>query len=57
VTGAALVAYRPQRSFLSLLHLGDRTALASKWGVVAVGHWVWRWKRAVDERFVRRFRR
>jgi len=57
VTGAPLVPYRPQRTFLSLLHLGDRTALASKWGVVAVGRWVWRWKRAVDLRFVRRFRR
>jgi NADH dehydrogenase FAD-containing subunit len=57
VTGTPLVAYRPQRQFLSLLHLGDRTAIASKWGIVAVGHWVWRWKRTVDLRFVRRFRR
>jgi len=57
VAGGPLVAYRPQRHFLSLLHLGDRTALASKWGIVAVGLWIWRWKRAVDERFVRRFRR
>jgi selenide,water dikinase len=35
--GTPLVAYRPQRHVLSLLHLGDRTALASKWGIVAVG--------------------
>ena len=56
VTGAPPVAYRPQRRFLSLLHLGDRTALASKWGLVAVGGWVWRWKHTVDLRFVRRFR-
>jgi selenide,water dikinase len=56
VAGASLVAYRPQRHVLSLLHLGDRTALASKWGIVAVGRWVWRWKRVVDVRFVQRFR-
>jgi selenide,water dikinase len=56
VAGGPLQRYRPQRHILSLLHLGNRTALASKWGLVAVGHWVWRWKHAVDERFVRRFR-
>ena len=54
--GRRLRPYRPQRRILSLLHLGDRTALAAKWGFVAAGHWVWRWKRALDERFVGRFR-
>lgn len=54
--GAPLRAYRPQRRILSLIHLGDRRALASKWGLVAVGGWVWRWKRWLDGRFVARYR-
>ncbi len=56
LAGKPLREYRPQRRILSLIHLGDRRALASKWGVVAVGGWVWRWKRMVDRRFVRRYR-
>jgi selenide,water dikinase len=56
LTGATLRPFEPQRHVLSLLHLGERRALASKWGVVAVGGWIWRWKRRVDARFVRRYR-
>jgi selenide,water dikinase len=53
--GTRLRRYRPQRNFLSLLNLGERQALAAKWGAVAVGRWVWRWKDWIDRRFVRRF--
>ena len=56
VEGRPLRAYRPQRDFLSLLHLGDRRALCAKWGAVAVGRSVWRAKDRIDRRFVRRFR-
>jgi selenide,water dikinase len=56
LSGRALRAYRPQRDFLSLLNLGERRALAAKWGMAAVGRWVWRWKDHIDRRFVRRFR-
>jgi selenide,water dikinase len=41
---------------LSLVHLGDRRALATKWGLVATGRWVWRLKQWVDRRFVERHR-
>ncbi len=51
-----LRAYRPQRNFLSLLNLGDRRALASKWGFSASGSWAWRLKDAIDRRFMSRFR-
>jgi pyridine nucleotide-disulfide oxidoreductase family protein len=54
--GARLVRYRPQRHVLSLLNLGGREALAAKWGAVVVGRWVWRWKDAIDRRFIARFR-
>jgi selenide,water dikinase len=56
LTGASMRPYRPQRHVLSLLHLGERRALASKWGLVVAGRWVWRWKCRVDARFVRRYR-
>jgi selenide,water dikinase len=57
IAGAPLRPYVPQRRILSLIHLGERCALATKWGVVIVGRWVWHAKRLIDERFVRRYRR
>jgi selenide,water dikinase len=57
LAGTALRPFVPQRRILSLIHLGEQNALATKWGVVVVGHWVWRAKRRIDERFVRRYRR
>jgi selenide,water dikinase len=56
LAGRGLASYRPQRDVLSLLNLGQRQALAAKWGAVAVGGWVWRWKDWIDRRFVDRFR-
>ena len=56
LAGRPLRRYRPQRDFLSLLNLGERHALAAKWGLVATGRWVWRWKDHIDRRFVERFR-
>jgi len=55
LAGRGLRRFRPQRDFLSLLNLGDRRALAAKWGLVAVGGWVWRLKDRIDRRFVERF--
>ncbi len=57
IAEAPLRPYVPQRRILSLIHLGERCALATKWGVVIVGRWVWHAKRRIDERFVRRYRR
>jgi selenide,water dikinase len=50
-----LRAYRPQRDFLTLLNLGDGTAIGGKWGASFEGRWVWRWKDRIDRRFMRRF--
>jgi selenide,water dikinase len=55
LTDARLHRYRPQRDFLSLVNLGEHRALAAKWGLVAVGAWVWHWKDRIDRRFVERF--
>ncbi|HYB44580.1 MAG TPA: FAD-dependent oxidoreductase [Candidatus Methylomirabilis sp.] len=55
VDGRPLRAYRPQRDFLSLLNLGDGSAVASKWGLTAEGRLIFRLKDWIDRRFVRRF--
>jgi selenide,water dikinase len=55
VGGAPLRRWRPQRDFLSMLNLGDRTAIVAKWGLAARGGWVWRWKNRIDRQFMERF--
>lgn len=53
--GDALIMYRPQRDYLSLLTTGARHAVACWRGLVWQGDWVWRWKDRIDRRFMRRF--
>ncbi len=53
--GERLRAYRPQRDFLTLLNLGDGTALGAKWGISFRGRWAMRWKDHLDRRFVQAF--
>ncbi len=53
--GERLHAYRPQRDFLTLLNLGDGTALGAKWGISFQGRWAMRWKDHLDRRFVEAF--
>ena len=44
--------YQPQRDYLKLISLGDRRALADKYGFALHGLWVWRWKDRIDRRFM-----
>jgi selenide,water dikinase len=55
LAGAELRRYSPQHDFLSLLNLGDGTALGGKWGRSFEGRWVMRIKDRIDRRFMRRF--
>ncbi|HEY7817022.1 MAG TPA: FAD-dependent oxidoreductase, partial [Vicinamibacteria bacterium] len=55
VEGKPLRRYRPQRDFLTLLNLGDGTALGAKWGRSFEGKWVMRLKDRIDRAFMRRF--
>jgi selenide,water dikinase len=49
-------AYEPQPVALQLITTGERNAIASWGSLCAEGHWVWRWKDAIDRRFVARYR-
>jgi selenide,water dikinase len=55
VLGRPLRNHRPQRRFLSLLSLGDRRATADRGPFSVTGRWVWRWKDAIDRKFMSRF--
>ncbi len=55
LAGARLRRYRPQRQWLSLIGLGDGTALGSRGRIVVQGRWVWRLKDRIDRRFVAKF--
>lgn len=54
--GAELREFRPQSHFLSLLNLGNRRALATKWGLVGSGKAAWTVKDRIDRSFVRQYR-
>jgi len=45
----------PQRAYLSLVSLGEKSAIASRGSLAAAGHWAWLWKDWIDRRFMNRF--
>ena len=53
--GEPLEAYRPQRDFLTLLNLGDGTAVGDRNGLVFEGAWVFKLKDWIDQRFMEKF--
>lgn len=54
-SAAQLREYRPQRDFLTLLNLGDGTAVGEKWGIPFAGRWVMALKDSIDRKFMTRF--
>ncbi len=50
-----LRSYRPQSDFLTLLNVGDGTALGAKWGMSFEGEWVMRLKDRIDRAFMKKF--
>ncbi|NOR80607.1 MAG: selenide, water dikinase SelD [Methyloprofundus sp.] len=50
-----LQEYKPQDGFLSLLALGKKQATGSKSLLSFSGSWVWRWKDAIDTKFMQQF--
>ncbi len=55
LSGAARRRYRPQRDYLRLISLGRRSAVAEKWGSAVAAPVLWRWKDAIDRKFMDRF--
>ena len=55
IGGVAVSDYAPQRRYLVLVGTGDHHAVAS-WGPFGwQGDWVYRWKQAIDQKFLDRF--
>ncbi|MEO0752901.1 MAG: selenide, water dikinase SelD [Pseudomonadota bacterium] len=54
-TGRGLRAYVPQRDYLKLISLGERSALAERFGVTLAGAVLWRWKDQIDTKFMTQF--
>ena len=55
--GHPLIAYRPQRGFLSILNTADGRALLHYKGLASWSRWAWRLKDRIDRGFMRRYRR
>ena len=54
--GTPLRRYQPQRDYLKLASLGEKRALAEKFGLRSGGKWLWWLKDNIDERFMAKFR-
>jgi len=48
--------YRPQKDYLKLISLGEKSALAERLGTSFSGPLMWRWKDRIDQKFMDRFR-
>jgi selenide,water dikinase len=55
LAGKAPQPYRPQADYLTLLNLGDGTAVGGKWRMHFEGTWVMQLKDRIDRRFMRRY--
>lgn len=51
------VPFKPQSKFLTLLALGDKSAIASRGRLAVAGGWAWKWKDHIDRAFMSRFQK
>ena len=56
LSGEDLRPYKPQKDYLKLISLGERSALAERHGRTLSGSLMWRWKDHIDQRFMTKFR-
>ena len=55
LSGGRLRPYQPQRDYLKLISLGEKSALAEKFGTARAGPLLWRWKDHIDRKFMDKF--
>lgn len=56
LSGGRTRDFRPQRTYLKLISLGGKSALAEKAGLAVSGPLLWRWKDRIDRKFMAKFR-
>ncbi len=52
---SSLQPYRHSANALNLISLGDNRAIATRNGLSLSGKWAWRWKDAIDRKWIRRY--
>ncbi len=55
LSGGDLRPYKPQRDYLKLISLGDKSALAEKFGTARKGPLLWKLKDYIDRKFMNQF--
>jgi len=55
VNHTKLRSYETQNDYLKLISLGEKRAVADKWGLTISGLWLWKLKDRIDERFMSQF--
>ncbi|MDU9003966.1 selenide, water dikinase SelD [Sedimentitalea todarodis] len=56
LSGGTLRTYSPQKDYLKLISLGQKNAIAERFGRSWTGPLMWRWKDHIDQTFMNRFR-
>jgi pyridine nucleotide-disulfide oxidoreductase family protein len=51
-SGEPLTEFHPQSDYLKLVSLGDKRAVAEKYGLTVTGGWIWRLKKSIDFSFL-----
>lgn len=52
LSGGTLKPFRPQKSYLKLISLGGKSAMAEKYGFAPAANILWRWKDHIDRAFM-----
>ncbi len=55
LSGGTMHAFHPQATYLKLISLGEKAAIADRGGLSLSGRWAWRLKDRIDRQFMDRF--
>ncbi len=56
LTGRKRNHWKPQKKYLKLISVGEKSAIAEKMGVAIAGRLMWLWKNKIDRAFMKRLR-